>query len=118
MAFLSLPFYPVSFPAERPENTPLVCQIAGQSPKWRIYGGSFPSGSCHPGLRHTRLGVHRRDALIEQLRANPFFKGLDERTLHDVIGRALSALSGQGLIAVERHRIRILDAEALEKLAG
>lgn len=39
-------------------------------------------------------------------------------TVPDVINRALRALTQEGLLAVERHQIQILDKEGLERKAG
>jgi len=39
-------------------------------------------------------------------------------TVREVVGRALKALQEEGLIRIERHRIIILDREALEARAG
>ncbi len=39
-------------------------------------------------------------------------------TVPDVVNRALSTLASQGLIAVERQAIRLLDRQALEQLSG
>jgi len=39
-------------------------------------------------------------------------------TVPDVVNRALRTLTQEGLLAVERHQIRILDKEGLERKAG